>query len=105
MALNQPATWLIAYDISDPKRLARVHRYVRDHAIPLQYSVFLTEQTPRQIKKLTDELRTLIVEREDDVRVYRLPAYPTIETFGRTILPDGADLIDSALSYWLRDER
>ena len=32
---------LIAYDIASPHRLQKAHRYLIQHAIPLQNSVFL----------------------------------------------------------------
>ena len=32
---------IIAYDISDPRRLQKAHRYLIQHAIPLQNSIFL----------------------------------------------------------------
>jgi CRISPR-associated protein Cas2 len=37
MALNQPLRYLIAYDIRNPKRLVRVHRYLRRQGMPVQY--------------------------------------------------------------------
>src|SRR2546425_11381608 len=41
MSHTEQRNWLIAYDIADPRRLARVHRYLKRHAIPVQYSVFV----------------------------------------------------------------
>jgi CRISPR/Cas system-associated endoribonuclease Cas2 len=40
MGLNQIRSWLIAYDIASPRRLVRVYRLLREHAVPVQYSVF-----------------------------------------------------------------
>jgi len=48
---------IIAYDIADKKRLQKVHRLVREHAIPLQRSVFLASMTPYQCDKLMKALK------------------------------------------------
>ena len=104
MALNQPAAWILAYDIADPRRLGRVHRCVRAHGIPLQYSVFLLEKTPREIHLLEQKLQALIAADRDDIRIHRLPARPDMESLGRSALPNGADLLDSAIACWLRSD-
>lgn len=101
MALNDPAPWLLAYDIADPRRLRRVHRYVRGKGVPLQYSVFLLEKTPRQVLHIRDDLADLINPVRDDVRIYRLPLHPGLETLGRSPLPDGVDLVGAAIACWL----
>ena len=36
MAVNAPRAWLITYDITDPKRLARLHRFLVRQATPVQ---------------------------------------------------------------------
>ena len=41
MSYTERRNWLVAYDIASPRRLARVHRYLKRHAIPVQYSVFV----------------------------------------------------------------
>ncbi len=102
MAMNRPAAWLVAYDIADPRRLRRVHRAMREHGVPLQYSVFLVEKTPAQVQHLRDELEECIHPRWDDIRIYRLPRRPSLETLGRKALPAGVDLIDSSLACWLQ---
>ena len=37
MALNAPRAWLITYDITNPKRLVRLHRFLIKQATPVQY--------------------------------------------------------------------
>ncbi|MBX3630284.1 MAG: CRISPR-associated endonuclease Cas2 [Nitrosomonas sp.] len=41
MADNQSNLYLIAYDIADSKRLARVHRVLKQQGLPVQFSVFM----------------------------------------------------------------
>lgn len=65
-------TYLICYDIADPKRLGRVHRICRNYAIPVQYSVFLGELSREQLEQLLSVLEETISSKEDDVRLYPL---------------------------------
>lgn len=97
MALNTPRGWLIAYDITDPKRLARLHRFLVKHATPVQYSVFHFEGSTAQMGRLMNDLDSRIDPSTDDVRGYQLPERLSIDTLGRGSLP-GNTLILSATS-------
>ena len=44
MALNAPRGWLITYDITDPKRLVRLHRFLVKQATPC---LLYTSPSPR----------------------------------------------------------
>lgn len=88
---------IIAYDIADKKRLQRVHRLVKAHAIPLQYSVYLAQMTPTQCNKLIAELKLQINDSQDDIRIYPLPKKPNWASWGKPIMPDGLLLTDFAL--------
>ena len=64
---------LICYDIADSRRLARIHRHLKQHALPLQYSVFLYHATASQLERRLGELGALMDPRADDIRAYPLP--------------------------------
>ena len=81
--------YLVCYDIADPKRLNRVHRFVARRAAPLQYSVFLVEMTAGALDMFLASVDNLIKRAEDDVRVYSLPDRTSFTTMGRGTLPDG----------------
>lgn len=81
---------LIAYDIADPRRLGRVHRFLKRIALPLQYSVFLAQCSPQDLAATAQSLRALMDERRDDIRIYRLPEACRARFLGRPILPPGA---------------
>ncbi len=85
--------YLICYDIAQPKRLARVHRLIRKQAIMIHYSVYYLEQTTRECAALEQAIKALIHKREDDVRIYPLPAALDIEVIGTPqpgrLLPNG----------------
>lgn len=75
-------SYVIAYDITDPRRLARVHRALREEAFPVQYSVFLATLDTAAINRLLAKLGRLIDPGRDDVRAYPLPSAPEIESIG-----------------------
>ena len=41
--------YLIGYDIANPKRLCRIHRAMKTHATPIQYSIFLLEGNEKDV--------------------------------------------------------
>jgi CRISPR-associated protein Cas2 len=89
MALNAPRSWLIAYDIADPRRLGRVHRYLKGEAVPVQYSIFATNTSANGIRRVRDALEKRIDPRRDDVRIYLLPKPLDITCIGSSFLPEG----------------
>ena len=93
MAIHAPQLFLLAYDIADPRRLARVHRTVKRQGLPLQYSVFLIADTPAVLDGLLAELDDIIDPRADDIRVYPLPTRLDADSYGRQILPLGVMLL------------
>ena len=65
--------YLICYDIADPRRLAKVHRFLAGEALPVQYSVFAGQFTPARLREVVGNLLGMIAADEDDVRIYPLP--------------------------------
>lgn len=64
--------YIVAYDISDPVRLRRVHRTVRDFGDPLQLSVFACELSSLDRAVLEQRLLEIIDARADQVMFVRL---------------------------------
>ena len=93
MALNEIRHWMVAYDIADPRRLGRVHRYLKTVAVPVQYSVFVAEESAAGVRRIRDRLAALINPREDDVRIYLVPKRADATVFGRATLPSGLLLL------------
>lgn len=93
MALNETRTWLITYDISSPKRLGRVHRYLKTVAVPVQYSVFAAEETHAGIQRIRAVLEQEINPKADDIRIYPLPRNLELHHYGRRPLPEGLRLL------------
>jgi CRISPR-associated protein Cas2 len=93
MSTHQKAQWLVNYDIADPKRLARVFKYLKKEGIPMQYSVFSVEASNAKMGAIMAHLATLIDARDDDVRAYRLPENGWRATLGEAMLPQDLWLV------------
>lgn len=66
-----PRAWyLLAYDIRDPRRLRRVHYYLRKRALAVQQSVFFLHATDAELQRTLDEVAKRIHRHLDDVRAY-----------------------------------
>lgn len=81
-------TYLVAYDISDPKRLRRIHRAMCGYGDALQLSVFRCELSATERILMLEALTKIINPREDQVLIVNLG--PTeqrgansIQTLGR----------------------
>lgn len=80
---------IICYDICCPRRLGRIHRYLKRVACPLQYSVFMFTGTAVQLERCLARLSELMDPREDDIRAYPLPERGYRMCFGKATLPEG----------------
>jgi CRISPR-associated protein Cas2 len=96
---------LIAYDIRDPRRLIRVHRYLKTVAVDLQYSVFAGLLSERQRQDVLRELEDRIDPRRDDVRLYPLPKGCQAFALGRRHLPEGVFLSEDRLMDLMQELR
>lgn len=97
--------WLLAYDIRDPKRLIRIHRYLRELGVHLQYSVFGLEMSDRKLQDVLGNLNLMIDPARDDIRVYHIPRRCTVWLLGRQSMPEGIELHSSAVMALLAGNR
>jgi CRISPR-associated protein Cas2 len=102
MADSQTGLYLIAYDIADPKRLARVHRTLKKLGLPVQYSVFSVAIKRKALLRLMDAISQLIHPTEDDIRCYRLPERSDIKTLGRQFFPEDVMLFTGGVNRLFR---
>ncbi len=75
---------LVAYDITCPKRLAKVARLCEDHGFRIQYSVFECRLPAHQFQDFWQQLLQLIDHETD-----RLVAYHICATCAKDILTAG----------------
>lgn len=79
--------WLVCYDIRHPRRLRRIHRCCRRWGMPLQRSVFACALKGNDLDAMIEELRFLMDEREDDIRIYPIEDLANAIIQGTTRLP------------------
>ena len=91
--------YLVSYDISDPKRLRKVHKAVKDFGWSMQYSVFICDLDPVEMVLLKQEVASIIHHSEDSVAFVNLgpPTHRGRECFDfmglRTALPTAGPTI------------
>lgn len=96
--MAQPTTYVIAYDIRDPKRLRRVERHLSKLARRIQFSVFAADLTPAALEQQCTALERLIDARVDDLRIYPVPDGAEIETSGPPATDNGVMVIGDGTS-------
>jgi CRISPR-associated protein Cas2 len=89
-------SWLVTYDISDPKRLRKVALTCEDFGARKQYSVFLARISPTDLVRLRSRLYDIIDLSEDQVLF--IPLCPKcvnqIQSLGRpTEAVDAKDVV------------
>jgi CRISPR-associated protein Cas2 len=89
-------SWIVAYDISDPKRLRKVATACEDYGVRKQYSVFLCRLSATDFVRLRSRLYDVIHLEEDQVLFIPLCAKCVngIEAIGRpTEAHDARDVV------------
>ncbi len=82
-------SFVIGYDITDSRRLQRVHRVMCKFAAPIEYSIFLLVGSAADKDRCLLQIADLIKAEEDDVRCYPLPSRGYQRRVGRSSLPLG----------------
>ena len=103
MGHTEPRSWLIAYDIADPLRLGRVHRFLKRHAIPVQYSVFVLHANQFNLDHVLAGITDRIDPAWDDVRAYHIPNRCEVTALGRQHLPEGVMFAAEEVSKLLQE--
>ncbi len=80
---------LIAYDVRSPRRLQRLHRFLRTQAYALQESVFAWYGTEQAKLQLQARMLDFIDTTEDDLRGYRMRAGTEIQLWGKSPFAEG----------------
>jgi CRISPR-associated protein Cas2 len=85
--------YLVAYDIGNPRRLARVHRYLTGWKVGGQKSFFECWLTEAELRQVMHELRELIEPSEDRVHVFQLDPRMTPKCFGTATTSKGTQFL------------
>ena len=80
--------YLIGYDISDEKRLQKIHKTMTKYATPIQYSIFLFEGKRNELQHCIDDVLHIFHKKEDDLRIYPLPTNGKQWLLGKAVFPE-----------------
>lgn len=85
----QNMLYLVAYDISSPKRLRRVAKTCENFGLRVEYSVFECDLSADNFDKLWKQLGAVIDEDEDCILAYRIcgSCVKSIESMGAVVRP------------------
>ena len=70
--MNEPNCYLVSYDISNQKRLAKVHKTMLGFGRATHYSVFLCDLYPLGHAELIEAVDSIIKHDEDRVMIVNL---------------------------------
>jgi len=89
MADKDTSYYVVAYDITEPKCLIKINKILKSYGISMQYSVFLVPLNKKLCIQLMSELDEFLNKKNDDIRIYPLPAKPDMILLGNQQIPDG----------------
>ena len=89
--------FIVAYDVSDAKRLRRTFRKMNGFGEPLQYSVFACDLSKKERVLLEEALTEIINLKEDRVLIIDTGpcegrAGGSLRTRGRQLVPESRDV-------------
>jgi len=74
--------YVVCYDISCPKRLAKVARVLERVASRIQKSIFLFDKvTTKELELLQKKLESIIDHDADDIRIYKVDVKRSFQAF------------------------
>jgi len=81
---------IVAYDIADVKRLARIAKIIKDYGIRVQKSIFEVDVTPIIFDEMKRRVESIIMPEEDGVKYFPLceKCAGTIEIIGQGVFTD-----------------
>lgn len=73
-------SYVVSYDIMEPKRLVLVHKSMMGYGQPLHYSVFLCDLNSKGLVAMVADLEKIINHREDRIMIIDMgPAQGRVE--------------------------
>lgn len=79
--------YLVCYDICEPKRLRRVHRYLMGYKVGGQKSFFECWLTAAELREVRNTLAELLALSEDRAHIFQLDPRMRRDMLGRATQP------------------
>ena len=67
--------FLVAYDIADTKRVAKIGRFLSKIGVRIEYSIFYVSASKEEMTEIAMKINDIIEPNEDDVRIYEIEDY------------------------------
>ncbi|RLA84488.1 MAG: CRISPR-associated endonuclease Cas2 [Deltaproteobacteria bacterium] len=83
--------YIVAYDISDERRLNRVRQFLKAFSTGGQKSVYECFLTEGELREVWSGLNELIDHEQDKVHCFRLDAHSRVHTLGIAVPPRDPD--------------
>lgn len=80
--MKYPGWYMVCYDIADPRRLGKVHRFMKKKGMAAQKSIFFVQREAREMKSFFKDLERIIKQGEDDIRAYPVESPKKVWTTG-----------------------
>jgi CRISPR-associated protein Cas2 len=90
-------SYLVCYDIREPKRLRRVHRLMKAFGEPWQYSVFYCTLKAVDRARLENEAREILNLKEDQLLIVDLGGNEEAAREAATVLGESLPAADSGV--------
>jgi CRISPR-associated protein Cas2 len=89
------SSYLVCYDISDPKRWRKIHKLMLAYGEPLQLSVFLCRLAPLEFEQMRGRVLAELHRTEDALAIANLGPQDTSQvlTYGRVRLDGGKRVV------------
>ncbi len=68
--MTRAGWYIVACDIANPTRLAKIHRLLKKEGLAVQKSVFFVSGKESDINRLLDNLAIVMNKKVDDIRAY-----------------------------------
>ncbi len=79
--------YIIAYDITDVRRLNKVRKFLKGYSTGGQKSVYECFLTDGELNTVREELTELIDDKDDRIHIFSLDARSRTHTMGRAVQP------------------
>ncbi|MCX7770466.1 MAG: CRISPR-associated endonuclease Cas2 [Proteobacteria bacterium] len=83
--------YIVAYDISNEKRLAKVRYFIKNFSTGGQRSVYECFLTDEELERVTEGLKRIIHPFEDRIHIFTLDGRSKTHTLGIAIQPQDPD--------------
>ena len=67
--------FIVAYDITDPKRLKKVAKILEKVGVRIEYSLFFVKTTKEEMTETAINISNIIDHETDDIRIYTVEEY------------------------------